>query len=98
MRVVIEMKNLINTNNKILYSVPYQYYTNAIENFFSIMKSHLQKLTGLTYINLKTNIQNVINKIPKEKYKNILNCSYNRSEKYYKKQPSNRNKTLKNYL
>ena len=57
------IKNLINTNNKILYFVSYQHYTNAIENFFSMMK--LQKLTGLTYINLKTNIQNVINKIPK---------------------------------
>jgi len=28
------IKTLINTNNKILYSVPYQHYTNAIENFF----------------------------------------------------------------
>ena len=39
----------------------------------------------------------VIKDIPKEKYENIIKGTYNRTEKYIKK-PSNRRKTLKNYL
>ena len=49
----MKIKTLINTNNKILYFVPYQHYTNAIGNLFSMIKSYLQKLNGLTYNNLK---------------------------------------------
>ncbi len=33
-----------------------------------MLKSRLQKLDGLTHIKLKENIENVISKIPKEKY------------------------------
>ena len=44
----------------------------VIENYFSMMKSRLQKLNGLTYNNLKENINKVISEIPKEKYENIF--------------------------
>ena len=37
------VKELINKNNKLIYSVPYQHYTNSIEMFFSLLKSKLQK-------------------------------------------------------
>ena len=80
-----------------MYSVPYQHFTNSIENYFSMMKSRLYKLDGLTHKELKTNIDKVIKDIPKEKYENIIKGTYNRTEKYIKK-PSNRRKTLKNYL
>jgi hypothetical protein len=46
---------------------------------------------------LKNNIEKVIKDIPKEKYENIIKGTYNRTKKYSKK-PSNRRKTLKNYL
>jgi dsRNA-specific ribonuclease len=36
------------------------------------LKSRLQKLDGLTYSELKNNIEKTIEKIPKEKYRNIL--------------------------
>ena len=62
-----------------------------------MMKSRLNKLDGLTHKELKTNIDNVIKDIPKEKYENIIKGTYNRIEKYHNK-PSNRRKTLKNYL
>ena len=29
--------------NKLIYSVPYQHYTNSIEMFFSLLKSKLQR-------------------------------------------------------
>ena len=60
-------------------------------------KKNIQKLDGLTHKELKNNIEKVIKDIPKEKYENIINGTYNRTKKYSKK-PSNRRKTLKNYL
>ena len=91
-----KIKELLNKNNKLLYSVPYQHFTNSIENYFSMMKSRLQKLDGLTQKEFKTKIEKVIKDIPKEKYENIIKGTYNRTNKYSKK-PSNRKKTLKNY-
>jgi len=73
-----------------IYAVPYQHFTNSIENYFSMLKSRLQKLDGLKYENLKENIQKVISEIPKEKYKNIFKGVYERPKKYVTK-----NKTRK---
>lgn len=36
-------KDLVNKDNDILYLVPYQQFKNAIENWFSVLKSKLQK-------------------------------------------------------
>ena len=80
-----------------LYSIPYQHFTNSIENYFSMMKSKLYKLDGLTYSELKANITKVIKDIPKEKYENIIKGTYNRTEKFIKN-PSNRTRKKKNYL
>jgi hypothetical protein len=33
------IKELVNKHNKILYAVPYQHFTNSIENYFSMLKS-----------------------------------------------------------
>ena len=85
------IRNLVNKHNKLLYSVPYQHFSNAIENYFSMLKSKLHKLNGLKYENLKENIVKAIDLIPKEYYKNILEGAYNRKEKYVPK-----NKTRKN--
>jgi len=54
----------VNKHITILYDVPYQHFTNSIENCFSILKSRLQKLDELKYENLKENIQKVISEIP----------------------------------
>ena len=91
------IKELVNKHNNILYAVPYQHFTNSIENYFSMLKSRLQKLDGLTHEKLKENIEKVIKDIPKEKYENIFKGAYNRTEKYVKK-TSNRTRKLKNYL
>ncbi len=91
------IKELVNKHNNILYAVLYQHFTNSIENYFSMLKSRLQKLDGLTHEKLKENIEKVIKDIPKEKYENIFKGAYNRTEKYVKK-PSNRTRKLKKYL
>jgi len=84
------IKDLVNKHNNICYAVPYQHFTNSIENFFSMLKSRLQKKNGLTYLNLKHNIAQVITEIPIEKYENIFKGAYERPEKYVEK-----NKTRK---
>ena len=88
---------MVNKHNNILYAVPYQHFTNSIENYFSMLKSRLQRLDGLTHEKLIKNIEKVIRDISKEKYQNIFKGAYNRTEKYVKK-PSNSTRKLKNYL
>jgi transposase len=90
------IKELVNKHNNILYTVPYQHFTNSIENYFSMLKSRLQKLDGLTHTKLKENIENIISKIPKEKYINIFKGAYERPEKYVEKNKTRKRK-LKNY-
>jgi hypothetical protein len=77
-----KVKEVINKYNHLLYAVPYQHFTNSIENYFSMLKSRLQKLDGLTQAELKENITKTIRNIPKEKYKNIIKGAYERPEIY----------------
>jgi len=91
------IRNLVNKDNKLIYSVPYQHFTNAIEHYFSILKSKLQKLEGLTYNELKLNIGKVIKDIPKETYKNLLIGSYKRDILYVKKPSIKSSKKSKTY-
>ena len=77
--------------------MPYQHFTNSIENYFSMLKSRLQKTEGLKYTDLKTNIANVLRNIPKQNYENIFKCAYKRPEKYVAKNKT-RKKPLKTYL
>ena len=90
------IKDLVNKNNEILYSVPYQHFTNAIENWFSVLKSKLQKKQGLTYNHLQTNIANVLRDIQLKTFKNIFKGVYKHPEKY---KPKNKTRKIKkNYL
>jgi len=91
-----KIKELVNKYNNILYAVPYQHFTNSIENYFSMMKSKLQKLEGLTHTELKNNISKVLEKIPNEKYRNIFKGAYERPEKYVSNKKTR--KIKKNYL
>ncbi len=92
-----KIKTLVNKKNKLLYSIPYQHFTNAIENYFSVLKSRLRKMEGLKYTEIKGNIVNAIKDISKEIFENIFKGSYNRKEIFVKK-PSSRKKKVKNYL
>ena len=91
------IRNLVNKHNKLIYSVPYQHFSNSIENYFSMLKSKLHKMNGLKYDNLKENIIKAINIIPQEYYRNILEGAYNRKEKYIEKNKT-RKKSQKMYL
>jgi transposase len=91
-----KVKEYINLNNDLLYSIPYQHYTNAIENFFSILKSKLYKLNGYKYEEIKTNISRVIKDINITSYKNILRSAYNR-ENYINKIRKPMSRKMKKY-
>ncbi len=91
------IKELIGKNNHILYDVPYQHFTNSIENYFSMLKSRLQKTEGLKYTDIKANIGNVLRTIPEKNYENIFKGAYKRPEKYVAKNKT-RKKPLKTYL
>jgi len=92
-----KIKELVNKKNKLLYSIPYQHFTNSIEQYFSIFKSKMRKLEGLKYTEIKENIAKVIKNIPKETFESIFKGSYERQEVYVKK-ASSRKKKVKNYL
>jgi len=87
------IKHFTNTREK----SPYQHFTNAIEHYFSILKSKLHKLEGLTFNELKLNIMKVVKDIPKDTYKNLLIGSYKRDVVYIKKTSRKLNKPVKNY-
>ncbi len=96
-----KVKELILKHNHLLYAVPYQHFTNSIENYFSMLKSRLYKVSGegegQTNEKLKQNITEVIKTIPKDKYVNIFKGAYNR-EAVYVKHNKTRKRTSKNYL
>ena len=79
------IRELINKHNQVLYAVPYQHFTNSIENFFSVFKSKLQKKVGITYQELKSNIKDTVKDIPSEILYRIFQGSYERDEKYKRK-------------
>ena len=91
------VKDVIKMDNNLLYTVPYQHYTNAIEGYFNVLKSRLQKKKGLTYDELVKNVKDVLDEIPIHIYKNLIRGAYDRSEKYVKR-PSTRKRKPKNYL
>ena len=79
------VKDVIKKDNNLLYTVPYQHYTNAIEGYFNVLKSRLQKKKGLTYYELVKNVKDVLDEIPIHIYKNLIKGAYDRNEKYVKR-------------
>jgi hypothetical protein len=63
------VKDIMKKKNNLLYTVPYQHYTNAIEGYFNVLKSRLQKKKGLTYGELGNNVKDVLYEIPIHIYK-----------------------------
>ena len=50
--------------------------------FFCILKSRLQKIDGLTYNEIRSNIKQIIKEISEKIYTNIFNGSYKRDNIY----------------
>jgi hypothetical protein len=80
----------------ITYKIDIKKYQVLSNGFFSVLKSKLRKLKGLTYDELKNNLNIAINQITNDYYIKILKYTYDRPSKYIRK-VSNRIKTLKKY-
>ena len=59
-----------------LYTVPYQHRTQAIEGFFNILKNRLSYKRGLSFDSLNKNIKIILKGIPKETYYNLIFGAY----------------------
>jgi hypothetical protein len=81
-----KIKKLVNKYNNLLYPILYKHFLNCIENFFSILKSRLQKLEGLKSKELKY----------EELKKNIIRGIYKRPIGFIRNL-SNRTRKLNNY-
>jgi transposase len=82
------VKATVNKNNTLLLSVPYQHFTNSIENWFSMFKSHLRKEPSLTYDDIVTSIPKALKRLKPESYVNIMKGTYERKKEYQAKDNS----------
>lgn len=95
------IKNAITkSGNHYLFAVPYTPSSNSpIENYFNQIKTYLKKNRNVeNFQQLEKNVENVIDKVKPENYKNYFEYAYNLKECYeLKKKPSTRRRKLKNY-
>jgi len=76
-RAKIIRQHIEETNNKLLYSIPYHPETNAIEEYFSQLKHYIKKESPNTYEDIDKVIKDILkNKINKEHLTNYLKHSY----------------------
>jgi transposase len=73
-----KIKDLIeSTGNKLLYSVPYNPATNAIEEFFSQLKHYIKKESPKTVEDIEKVLIDILkNKIKKEQLENYIKHSF----------------------
>jgi hypothetical protein len=93
--MIYENPKNVSQHNELLYTIPYQHFTNAIEGFFNILKSNLQKMEGLKYQDLKRNIDSVIGSISSDKMRGLFEGAYDKKE--YKPRKT-RKRTKKVYI
>lgn len=92
-----DVKKAILENNNLLYAVPYQHYTNAIEMLFSVLKNKMSKEKSLTYEEISASVEKTLNNIPKSYLENIVRKTYFERKATFIKRPSTREKKFKTY-
>ena len=87
------------TNNHLLYSVPYRPKTNAIESWFSQFKHYFKHgKTGISFQELTKAVKKAIQKIQKESYLNYMKYAYKEKEvRKFIEKTSTRRRVLKKY-
>ncbi len=91
---------IIKSGNKYLFSIPYTPMTNSpIENYFNQIKTYIKKKRNVyTFEGLEKNIDNAIDKVKPENYKNYFNYAYGKQFKLeYTRKPSTRKCKPKKY-
>lgn len=92
-----EVKKAILENNNLLYSVPYQHFTNAIEQLFSVLKNKMSKEKSLTYDEISASVEKTLNNSPKSYFEKIILKTYFERKATFIKRPSTRERKLKTY-
>lgn len=93
------VKDYILQRHELLYSVPYQHFTNAIENFFSLLKASIEKKATVGWNALLQSVRTALTDITSLQYRNILKGAYRRdSSKRFEKNKSTRERSPKQYL
>jgi transposase-like protein/transposase len=89
------IRNIINNSgNKILYSIPYNPRSNAIENVFSEMKHYLSTGETRNFDELEKSIENTLHKkIPPKNFKSYFKFAYDKTSFELKKNKSTRERT-----
>ena len=95
------IKNAITkSGNHYLFAVPYTPRSNLpIEAYFNQIKTYMKKNRNVeNYEQLEKNVENAIDKVKPENYKNYFEYAYNLKEGYeLKRKPSTRRRKLKIY-
>ena len=91
------VKNSILENNNLLYAVPYQHFTNAIEMLFSVLKNKMSKEKTLTYEEISASVEKTLKNIPKSYFENLIKKTYFERKATFVKRPSTRERKLKTY-
>jgi hypothetical protein len=91
------VKATVNKNNTLLLSVPYQHFTNSIENWFSMFKAHLRKEATLTYDDIVNSIPKALKRLKPESYANIIKGTYEREKEYKQRDNTRYLRPLKQY-
>lgn len=92
-------EKIIESKNKLLFSVPYRPKTNAIESWFNQFKYYFQlPNSAITYQQLKQHVNKSIRSIPKSSYYNYIKYAYEeKSSRKYSKKKSTRRRDKKKY-
>ena len=90
---------ILRSGNQYLFTVPYSPVTNAVEMYFTQIKTHIKKNRDIyTFEGLEKNIDKAIYKVKPENYKNYFQYAYGiKEDMTYKRKPSTRKCKLKNY-
>ena len=90
---------IVKSGNEYLFCVPYTPKTDAIEAYFNQIKTYMKKNRNVNnYEQLEKNVDNAIDKVTPQNYKNYFEYAYNLKEGIeMKRKSSTRKRKLKNY-
>jgi transposase len=91
-----DVKNAVKeSNNKLIYTVPYYPRSNPIEQYFSQLKHYIKKKSPITFTDIKDVVENSISKVKTDNYNNYFIHAF--SPETFTKTRTTRRRTAKRY-
>ena len=90
---------ILKSGNDYLFCIPYTPKTDAIEEYFNQVKTYMKKNRNVeNYQQLESNVDNAIEKVKPENYRNYFQHAYGMNERVeYTRKASTRRRKLKIY-